>query len=243
MLEGRAGCVDDEPPKKSSPSSESPALCCFGGAGSSLGGALVPTGGPVLGRGGAGSSPKRSIAGCGLGGGDVARLEPPASRCDAERSTWTFSWTLLRGKSSSSASRVEGSGTGPSMVQRFDSYLVRMKFSILASDGTWPGASFDSQYLLALALPHLSTLCSCSSVHVSRSTDLTLLMCVPMPRWMPEQRMQMKTPRFQLAQRGCLFRLQSAHVLLPSSLTRFFSVVRFCSARSAPGLGRRDIVG
>jgi hypothetical protein len=104
--------------------------------------------------------------------------------------------------SSSSASRVEGSGIGPSMVQRLDSYFVRMKFSILASDGTCPGASFASQYLFALAFPHFNTLCSCSSVQVSRSTDLTLLMCVPMPRCMPEQRMHMKTPRFQLAHRG-----------------------------------------
>lgn len=70
----------------------------------------------------------------------------------------------------------------PSMTQRFDSYLVRMKFSILASDGTWPGASFDSQYLFALAFPHFSTLCNCSSVQESRSTDLTLLICTPMPR-------------------------------------------------------------
>jgi hypothetical protein len=30
---------------------------------------------------------------------------------------------------------------------------------------------------------------------------------------------------------------------LPSSFTRFFRVARFCSARSAAGLGRRDIVG
>lgn len=40
-----------------------------------------------------------------------------------------------------------------------------------------------------------------------------------------------------------LLRLQSEHVLLPSSFTRFLSVVRFCSARSAAGLGRRDMVG
>jgi hypothetical protein len=40
-----------------------------------------------------------------------------------------------------------------------------------------------------------------------------------------------------------LFLLQSEHVLLPSSFTRFLSVARFCSARSAAGLGRRDIVG
>lgn len=36
--------------------------------------------------------------------------------------------------------------------------------------------------LLALPLPHFSTLCSCSSVQASRSTDLTRLMCVPIPR-------------------------------------------------------------
>ena len=124
---------------------------------------------------------------------------------------------------------------GPSMTHRFDSYLVRMKFSILlsslstcnhmaggrayASEGTWPCASFDSQYLFARALPHRRMLCSCSSVQASRSTDLTRLMCVPMPRWMPEHlrithqsrlqawsalayRMHTKTPRFQLAHRG-----------------------------------------
>jgi hypothetical protein len=110
-------------------------------------------------------------------------------------------------------------------------------------------------------LPHFSTLWSCSSVQVSRSTDLTLLICVPIPRWIPEHRMQMKTPKFQLAHRGSaatvskgaisiepckdirLFLLQSEQVLLPSSFTRFLSVARFCSARSAAGLGRRDIVG
>jgi hypothetical protein len=40
-----------------------------------------------------------------------------------------------------------------------------------------------------------------------------------------------------------LFLLQSAQLLLPSILTKLFSVVRFCSARSAAGLGRRDMVG
>jgi hypothetical protein len=118
----------------------------------------------------------------------------PSLRCAVTREALTTS--------SSSASRVEGSGIGPSMTQRFDSYFVRMKFSILASEGTWPGASFASQYLFARALPHFSTLCSCSSVQVSRSTDLTLLICVPIPRCMPEHRMQMKTPRFQLAHLG-----------------------------------------
>jgi hypothetical protein len=229
----------------------------------------------VLGRGGAGSSPNRSIAGCCLCGGGAGRLELVPRRCDADRSICTFSCTFFKGCSllavflessrlaltisSSSVSRVEGSGIGPSIVQRFDSYFVRMKFSIFASDGTCPGASFASQYLFARAFPHFSTLCNCSSVHVSRSTDFTLLMCVPIPRCMPEQRMQIKTPRFQLAHRGSvamsaqpltmtryylrLFLLQSEHVLLPSSFTRFFRVARFCSARSAAGLGRRDMVG
>lgn len=34
----------------------------------------------------------------------------------------------------------------------------------------------------------------CSGVHVSRSTDLILLICVPMLRWMPEQRMHTNAP-------------------------------------------------
>lgn len=93
-----------------------------------------------------------------------------------DRSRLCFSFTKLSGTSSSpSTSSVEGSGIGPSITQRFDSYFVRIKFSIFASDGTWPGASFDSQYLFALAFPHRSTLCNCSSVHESRSTDFTLL--------------------------------------------------------------------
>lgn len=113
-----------------------------------------------------------------------------------------------------------------------------MKFSIFDSDGTWPGCNFASQYLLALELPHFSTLCSCSSVQASRSTDFTRLICVPMPRCMPEHLMHTKTPRFQLAQRGCLFLLQSAHTLLPSSLTSALSVWAFCAALSLPAAGR-----
>ena len=34
----------------------------------------------------------------------------------------------------------------------------------------------------------------CSGVHMSRSTDLTFDIWVPMLRWMPEQRMHTKTP-------------------------------------------------
>lgn len=149
-----------------------------------------------------------------------------------------FSFTKLKGTSSSpSASRVDGSGIGPSITHLFDSYFVLMKFSIFASEGTCPGASFASQYLFALELPHFRTLCSCSSVHASRSTDLTLLICVPIPRCMPEHLMQMKIPKFQLAHLGCLFLLQSAHVLFPSSFTRLLRVWVFRAARSAAGSG------
>ncbi len=84
-------------------------------------------------------------------------------------------------------------------------------------------------------------LCSCSSVHESRSTDLTRLMCVPIPRWMPEHRMQRKTPEVSSSPSGDLgraissvtikkkithsensrlFFLQSAHSLLASNFRR-----------------------
>lgn len=59
---------------------------------------------------------------------------------------------------------------------------------------------------------------------------------------MPEQRMQRKIPMFHDAQRGCLLRLQSAQDLLASSLTSCFSVARFCSVRSGPAGGRRDMI-
>jgi hypothetical protein len=118
--------------------------------------------------------------------------------------------------------------------------------------------------LFALAFPHLITLCSCSSFHASRSTDLTRLIWVPIPLWMPEQRIQTKTPRFQEAHRGSkphfrisdkeneqarqqrkgytrLFRLQSAQVLLASNFSRFLIVCWFCAARSE--VGRRDMAG
>jgi len=54
--------------------------------------------------------------------------------------------------------------------------------------------------------------------------------------------MQMKTPRFQEAQRGCLLRLQSAQVLF---VGRFVSVLRAALLRSAVSTEgpRRDILG
>ena len=57
-------------------------------------------------------------------------------------------------------------------------------------------------YLFPLRLPHLIIISVCSSVQASRSADLTREICVPIPRCIPEQRMQMKTPRDQDAQRG-----------------------------------------
>lgn len=58
-------------------------------------------------------------------------------RWEVDLSTLAFSCTSVRGTSSSpSASKVAGSGIGPSMTHLLDRYLVRMKFSIFASEGT-----------------------------------------------------------------------------------------------------------
>lgn len=158
------------------------------------------------------------------------------------------SFTTLSGTSSFDvpSSSVLGSGIGPSMTHLLLSYFVRIKFSILDSFGTCPSASLLSQYLFARPLPHRIMLCVCSSVHESRSTDLTREMCVPIPRWIPEHRMHTKTPRFQDAQRGCLLRLQSAQDLLVSSLTSALSLTLFASAAFAAAAaavgGRRDML-
>ena len=164
--------------------------------------------------------------------------------CEEARSNLAFSWTTLSGTSSSpSRSSVAGSGIGPSITHRLDSYFVLMKFSIFASDGTCPGASFASQYLFALEFPQRKTLCSCSSVQASKSTDFTRLICVPIPRCIPEHRIQTNTPRFQLAHLGCLFLLQSAQLLFASSFSRVLIVCWFCAALSKAGFGGalRDI--
>ena len=89
-------------------------------------------------KGGVESSPNKSMflgAGRGLG---MEALDDDAasSRWELDRSLFAFSCTSVNGISSSpSASSVEGSGIGPSITHRFVSYFVRMKFSILASDG------------------------------------------------------------------------------------------------------------
>lgn len=160
-----------------------------------------------------------------------------AFRSDSRRSMTFFSLTTLSGTSSSpSTSRVDGSGMGPSMTQRLSSYLVRIKFSILASDGACPGASFASQYLFARALPQLRMLCSCSSVQESRSTDLTRLMWVPMPRWMPEQRMQTKTPRFHEAHLGSARRASQYHPREVSQCRRWLTFVALAVGANFVGL-------
>lgn len=177
MLAGLGG-GDGCDPRKSKPRSELFVLVAFGGAGSALGGTLVATGPAVFARGIGSSPPIRSTCGAGW-----AEAEGCPFRSDSCLSIVCFSFTILSGTSSSpSASNVAGSGIGPSMTHLLSSYLVRMKFSILPSEGTWPGASFDSQYLFARAFPQFKTLCSCSSVQVSRSTDLTRLMWTPMLR-------------------------------------------------------------
>ena len=203
-LVGRIG-GDTASPKKSNPRRESAGLVCLGGAGSALDVVLDGTGAAdVALRGDSMSSVNKSCCGAlltcdgpGLGAG------PDKAFWDVDLSILCFSFTKFKGISSSpSASSVDGSGIGPSMTHLFDSYFVLIKFSILASEGTCAGASFASQYLFALEFPHFKTLCNCSSVHASRSTDLTLLICVPIPRCIPEHLMQTNMPRFQLAHLG-----------------------------------------
>jgi hypothetical protein len=228
-------------PKKSIPSKLSPALVCFGGAAGAFEGAALTAGSVVLGLAGAASSmsPNKSTC-CLLGGcGRFPILEDPFRKLPA-LSMVAFSRTTFKGTSSSAASlNVLGSGIGPSITHLLPSYFVRMKFSIFASLGTCPGASLSSQYLFALPLPQRSMEANCSSVQLSKSTDFTREMWTPMERWMPEQRMHTKTPMFQDAHLGCLLRLQSAHVLLDSSLTSCLSVARFCAERST---GRLDMM-
>lgn len=149
--------VDCVLPKKSRPSNESAGFVCLGAAFAAGGGGGRATvgGSVVLGRAGGlivlSSSKKLTdcCAGRRRGGWLTGAL------CDAERSSFAFSWTTARGCSlitdrkhfegviigqrttSSSLPRVAGSGMGPSIAHRLDSYFVRMKFSIfLASQKT-----------------------------------------------------------------------------------------------------------
>lgn len=82
------------------------------------------------------------------------------------------------------------------------------------SDGLCHGLGWQQQHKLWITLTAI-----CSGVQTSRSTDLTLLICVPMERWMPEQRMHKNTPlerRVQVSEgmdpRGHrTYRFQDAH--------------------------------
>lgn len=143
--------VDAPPPRKSKPSSDSPGLLGFGGAFSAFGGTERNAAGSVVfGRGGAIGelSPIKSLLWILLPSLIAGWLEDDVARCDADRSNFAFSCTTFSGwphklinshqlqshslttSSSPSASNDEGSGIGPSITHRLDSYFVLMKFSI-----------------------------------------------------------------------------------------------------------------
>jgi hypothetical protein len=201
-LRGRAGGAAWLEPKKSRPSSESPGRVCLGGGAGALcccccggGGArAVIEGSAVLARTGVGSSPNRSMTGAAadLSGAGAAEglLLMDAFRREADRSSFAFSWTTLRGcEIVVSASVVElhcqdadnhhvvvatltttqsrriGHRTihAPSLrvilcadkvlnlATRVSVYspssCCNRRAGTHASAGTWPGASFASQYL------------------------------------------------------------------------------------------------
>lgn len=104
--------------------------------------------------------------------------------------------TYTRQRARKENSRVRGN-----MTRRQLSLPIPVTFVALVDVSRMQGRT-NPTHLLAREFPHFKTLCNCSSVHASRSTDLTRLIWVPMPRWMPEQRMQMKMPRFHDAHRG-----------------------------------------
>lgn len=146
------GC--DEP-KKSNPRRESPGLFCFGGAAGcdNFGAACALGISVVLGlTGGAGASSSNKLTDCRCAGAGRGPLD--AARCDADRSSFAFSWTTAKGcspklvrnlgsaepvvlttSSSASPSRVDGSGIGPSITHLLDSYFVLIKFSIFLRFG------------------------------------------------------------------------------------------------------------
>ena len=101
-------------------------------------------------------------------------------------------------------------------------YLLPIKFfkpSMSPSKGRRkPEGSSPSQNRLARLLPIISTNATCSGSHVSNVVDLTLDICVPRERCMPEQFRQTNTPRLTEAQVGPRA-WQSAHLLLSSCLS------------------------
>ena len=79
-------------------------------------------------------------------------------------------------------------------------------------------------YLLARRFPHLTIFWVCSSVQASRSADFTLDICVPIPLWIPEHRMQMKTPSDHDAHLGCVATWQSAQTRFSGRLSNSFKL-------------------
>jgi len=101
VLDGLAGGLVVEPPKKSNPSKESAGFACFGGSDGAFGGGAVATfmGGPVLGLAG-GSSAKRSTFGwvlCVAVAADAARAGEACIFWLAERPNFAFSCTIFNG--------------------------------------------------------------------------------------------------------------------------------------------------
>lgn len=66
---------------------------------------------------------------------------------------------------------------------------------------TWPWL-FSSHTLLASSLPMADITLMSSMGQSSRSSERTRDRCVPRLRWIPEHSMQMRAPRFRLAQSG-----------------------------------------
>src|SRR5687768_11648208 len=117
VLAGRGGAAGS--PKKSRPRSEELLGVALGGAGSAFGGSLFVGWGPAvldLGGGTESMPPIRSAWGWGVARGG-AELWLADFFTDSLLSIACFSLTRLKGTSSSpSASRVEGSGLGPSIA-------------------------------------------------------------------------------------------------------------------------------
>lgn len=105
------------------------------------------------------------------------------------------------------------------MTHFFWSYFARMNISKAWSFcGLLNPSGIRASYTaLALALPITLMDWTCSGSHVSKLTDLTREMWTPRFLWIPAQRMQRNTPRFQAAHRGCLAS-QSAQYLFSSSV-------------------------
>ena len=101
VLDGLAGGLVVEVPKKSKPSKESAGFVCFDGPAGVFGGGTVAIfkGGPVLGLAG-GSSANRSTLGrvlCAAAEADAVRAGEDCSFWLAERSSFAFSCTIFNG--------------------------------------------------------------------------------------------------------------------------------------------------